>query len=571
MNEEAEGGFTLTEVLVALVITGFVVTAIASVLLLSFSSYPANAARLTLSNDAELLSSRLAPDVRSASDVNPSTTPGCFSGVSPSPPFLLTLTWSDAGSGYQYVAAYRAEGSELTRYYCDTNSNTVPLRDVVGRDLDPARSPTVNITNQQLAVTVTTLLSNTSYTYTVSASRRTNASFFISWAMVGTSSVPPCPCVTVKGYAARGSTVTVTATDGTADQPGYGQTTADKSTGAWSVTFSVASLHTGTIVITAQSGNSTSAITATATTKNFVPVVITSGPPEYVNAASTSVTLSGTAESGASVTLTASDGNRVVPFSPTPVTAGANGIWTNRIDVRRLRDGPIAFTAMATDADGNTTTATKSATKDTVAPVPIVTIVSKSPTGASPLTFGVAFAEPVANVDATKWNVSAPPADTGLTKSIQQTDPQHFTVKVMGMKQDGTGDGVIGLTLTAGAVKDVAGNPSVASNTGAITWKSPPQGLTIQETAGPQHEAIFSGIAGYAPGDNATVSVTVCSTNVFPCTAAEATLSSSVDPSTGMWQVTSAPLGKNETHYAQVVQSDNAGNISRATTSQFTT
>jgi hypothetical protein len=75
--------------------------------------------------------------------------------------------------------------------------------------------------------------------------------------------------------------------------------------------------------------------------------------------------------------------------------------------------------------------------------------------------------------------------------------------------------------------------------------------------------ATINGLAGYGLGDNPTLTVVLCTTNVFPCSApnTKATLTGiAVNPGTGAWTVTSSALGTTGTLYARAVQTDLTGN-----------
>jgi len=120
-------------------------------------------------------------------------------------------------------------------------------------------------------------------------------------------------------------------------------------------------------VATDAAGNTTE-LTLERTKDTIAPTVdATTVDPAQINAAAAeAVTISGTGEPGATVSVAASDG--VIGVEPDPVTVGEEGgNWTRTIDVSLLADGTITFTATATDAHGNTATDTITAEKDTVA------------------------------------------------------------------------------------------------------------------------------------------------------------------------------------------------------------
>ena len=163
--------------------------------------------------------------------------------------------------------------------------------------------------------------------------------------------------VTVSGTAEIGSTLTVNGVAVTVD-----------ASGGW--TTSVATAGEGLLVVTAvatdAAGNSATA-THDLTVDTLAPAVaITTieGGDDLINAAEAAggVTVSGTAEIGATLTV-----NGVA------VTVDASGGWTT--SVATAGDGLLMVTAVATDAAGNSATATHELTVDTVAPAVAITTI----------------------------------------------------------------------------------------------------------------------------------------------------------------------------------------------------
>jgi hypothetical protein len=131
-------------------------------------------------------------------------------------------------------------------------------------------------------------------------------------------------------------------------------------------------------------------------------------------------------------------------------------------------------------------------------------------------------------------------------------------------------------TFTVSA-SDTATNPvGPVAGSSVTVDNTAPTPLTINAPSLSNGKATFSGTGGRATGDATTVTVVVCNNNVFPCTGTGNTVefgpaSAVVSPSTGAWtSAQSGNLGNNKTHYAQASQSDAAGNVSTATTAQFT-
>jgi hypothetical protein len=128
---------------------------------------------------------------------------------------------------------------------------------------------------------------------------------------------------------------------------------------------------------------------------------------------------------------------------------------------------------------------------------------------------------------------------------------------------------------------DTAGNITPAGSYTTSTFKLGTTGLTIGTISIPSnHKATFSGTAGTALGDNATVTVKVCSTTGsggpvpnFATCAAEGggTVTGTRNATTGAWTSaeTGSSLGNNTWHYARATQTDTAGNTWTYITGSF--
>src|SRR5262249_47626470 len=85
------------------------------------------------------------------------------------------------------------------------------------------------------------------------------------------------------------------------------------------------------------------------------------------------VTVSGTGDNGdtISVTITGGSDDNLITTNPTTTTV-ANGTWSvTGINASGLPDGPVTYAVTETDANGNTTTITPTATKTTVQGPPL--------------------------------------------------------------------------------------------------------------------------------------------------------------------------------------------------------
>ena len=165
--------------------------------------------------------------------------------------------------------------------------------------------------------------------------------------------------ITVSGTAEIGATLTVNGAAVTVDASGAWTTSVTPPAGDGPLTV--------TAVATDAAGN-----TATAThelTVDTLPpaVAITTieGGDDLINAAEAAggITVSGTAEIGSTLTVNGA-----------AVTVDASGGWTTSVAPPAV-DGPLTVTAVATDAAGNTATATHALTVDTLPPAVAITTI----------------------------------------------------------------------------------------------------------------------------------------------------------------------------------------------------
>lgn len=123
-----------------------------------------------------------------------------------------------------------------------------------------------------------------------------------------------------------------------------------------------------------------SGVTARDTTPPDAPTVTA---PAIVNLEGVaSVTVSGTAEPGSSVTVTATDAG-AAHTSPQSVTAAPSGVWSATFNLTAFNDGTITYSATATDAAGNvsdpgTATSRKDAEAPRVTDVALSNVVSNN-------------------------------------------------------------------------------------------------------------------------------------------------------------------------------------------------
>lgn len=116
-------GFTLPELLIAIVITGVIVSAVAGSFIVVLRNHDAQTNRLSTSHDANLLSSQIWSDVQSADTVVTSL-PACPGGTAVSNGTVLQMSWRDwsnwkADNPVSTITtvSYAADAGQLTRTY----------------------------------------------------------------------------------------------------------------------------------------------------------------------------------------------------------------------------------------------------------------------------------------------------------------------------------------------------------------------------------------------------------------------------------------------------------------------
>ncbi|MDQ0663247.1 hypothetical protein QFZ35_001745 [Arthrobacter ulcerisalmonis] len=151
------------------------------------------------------------------------------------------------------------------------------------------------------------------------------------------------------------------AVDGGAKQTVSGAVANVPVTGDWT--------HTVSYFATDNAGNSGAAQNQSVWIDTQAPYAPSLAAPVFVNPTNVAaVPVTGTAEAGAKVTLTASDTGSAHSVTVT-VTASDTGTWSASPDLTSLNQGTVTYTATATDPAGNTGAAkTATSTKDTVAP-----------------------------------------------------------------------------------------------------------------------------------------------------------------------------------------------------------
>ncbi|MDJ0455857.1 Ig-like domain-containing protein [Arthrobacter sp. NQ7] len=186
--------------------------------------------------------------------------------------------------------------------------------------------------------------------------------------------------VPVTGTAEAGAKISLTASDtGTGTPHSTSATATASATGAWSVTLDMGTFKQGTVNYSATAGDAAGNTSAAKAATSIKDTVAPAAPqalsvPTYVNSANSSaVPVSGTAEAGGTVTVTATDAGAVHTVSGT-ATASGTGAWSLNLNLGTLNDGTASYAVTVKDAAGNnSSTATVTDTKDTAAPVLSIT------------------------------------------------------------------------------------------------------------------------------------------------------------------------------------------------------
>ena len=109
-------GFTLVELMIAIAITGLIVSAIAGALIVSFATTGVTQTRLAESHDVQVTSAYLANDVQSAASVNPASGGTCSGASTP----LVTFNYDHGNAVYACGTAANGETQVTRRFGGDT-------------------------------------------------------------------------------------------------------------------------------------------------------------------------------------------------------------------------------------------------------------------------------------------------------------------------------------------------------------------------------------------------------------------------------------------------------------------
>lgn len=174
------------------------------------------------------------------------------------------------------------------------------------------------------------------------------------------------PTVSIGGTSEANAAISITVTDasGTATP----LSTTANAQGDWTVDTSALADGTYTLSVEASDalGNTTTPVTSTFTVDTMAPALAVTSPADGALTNNNVVSISGTCEAGAAISITVTDASGAVTVLTT--TADAQGDWT--VDTSALGDDTYTVSVTATDGANNTSApSTSTFTVDTTAPV----------------------------------------------------------------------------------------------------------------------------------------------------------------------------------------------------------
>jgi hypothetical protein len=335
-------------------------------------------------------------------------------------------------------------------------------------------------------------------------------------------------------------TVTITADDGAAGSGvasisytldgGAQQTVSGASA---TVPVSGDGTHTVSYFATDKVGNAGTAKTQTVRIDTAAPTGLGLTVPAYVNSANVSaVPVTGTAEAGAKITLTAGDTGQGAPHSTTvTATASGTGTWSASLDLSIFKQGTVNYTATAADAAGNTgTPTTVTNTKDTAAPA-----AAQALSVPAYVNIANASAVPVSGTAEATGTVTVTASDAGGAHTVTGTAAASPAgAWSLNLDLGALNQGTVTYSVT---VRDVAGN------TGAAVTPSP---TSMKDTNAPSLDIdplpyIYSGNAANYSIGGSTDSGTTVSLSVKD-TAGSAPVTTQALPSGSSWRVSGLNL-----------------------------
>ena len=282
----------------------------------------------------------------------------------------------------------------------------------------------------------------------------------------------------------------------------------------------VASAQTYTITA---NGVGIPTVTATATVDITVNAADNTAPDAPVITQPTtptnndSITISGSAEAGATVTLS-QNGTALA----TTATAGSNGTWSIEVTLSADNNGANTFTAKAADQAGNASDVSNevTVTLDQTKPAIIIRSTSSTnPTNDNPIVITLKFTEPLTGFDESDIAVTNGTITAG-SYQVVSTVANGVAVNVT-FTITPSADGIVALRIVANAATDAAGNGNIDRGSVFITYDGTAPDVAITSTAQTVNTAAFTLTGTTEAG--ATVDVLKDGTSIGAATVTAAT------------------------------------------------
>jgi prepilin-type N-terminal cleavage/methylation domain-containing protein len=177
MTSRRDDGFTLVELMVAVVILVLVTAALAAALVVTFRTTDEANDRLARAHDVHISTSAFASDVQSADAVvGGPTSPPCGSANAD-----LSFVWTDTAaspSPVAHVVSYQLDGQRLLRHHCKSGGMSVTVEQKLSHFVSTADAPRCDGTPcaagaQRPREVVWQLTGTTAESHTLRGTRRT--------------------------------------------------------------------------------------------------------------------------------------------------------------------------------------------------------------------------------------------------------------------------------------------------------------------------------------------------------------------------------------------------------------
>ncbi|MDE8585889.1 beta strand repeat-containing protein [Arthrobacter sp. NQ4] len=295
--------------------------------------------------------------------------------------------------------------------------------------------------------------------------------------------------VTVSGTAEAGATVNLVARDGAGHSV---PATATATLGSWSVKVDLTSLDQGTVAYSATAtdaaGNTGTANTATSAKDTLAPSPAAGvGVPTYVYTGNVlSVPVTGSAEAGSTVTVSAADTAGTTPVTGT-ATASGTSAWSLNLNLGTLGQGAITYTINVADPAGNTSSAvTASDTKDTVLSLKFNSL--------STIFSGNVKNYPVSGTtdSGSTVNLTVTDSATGVPATASGSAWTTPALDLSSLRDTSTSNPIVTVTVTA-TTSDAAGNTASVSATVTKDTAAPSVTGVVLTNGGPKQNSADKG------------------------------------------------------------------------------